>query len=432
MELVHARVANVFTTSLRDVGMRVRLNVEGLKSQFDPAARQIALDLGIDTETLELAKKEYEGQADFFFRASGTSPSGPSFIFNVDLEYEGSAARINPEVHAYLEITYEEYAPPFHFEQDIASMCGHPKFLERWAAWAVYTFHLRHKPINLENLFGDDYIRVWGAPLEPWPTMSEFKLLMRGLQNSGPVTILKLRHVSDDFWDRSYSYAILADSIASQGLWIFFCDSSGLDSGGAYKHYRRIEQLIVDLGEKTTVKTYDVEYAALESFLLRKARNFNTDDDNFGLEALHRLELTSLGEIFGPKVSDSFGKSEQSFWNTDYAGALRDLRAVVQDSLVVVAKARSIDLTRLEKPNINNIAKKLCDEKVLDNRLRAWFEAFTSFANIASHGNFPSDEDWKNINTRARVLSTFAIGRQLLLEMVYCLMETSSDEAKRA
>jgi hypothetical protein len=53
--------------------------------------------------------------------------------------------------------------------------------------------------------------------------------------------------------------------------------------------------------------------------------------------------------------------------------------------------------------------------------LTEWFKAFTSFANLAAHGGFPSKADWENPHIRMRVLGTFVLGRRLLIELDYCL-----------
>jgi len=395
------------------------------RSRFVSAAKQIAADLGIEGGTINHdADDRDDDNNEFFWEASGAGVSGlPSFVLFLQRTYVGSDANREPSFHVSLEVSYAEYTKPFEFDMDITATWEHPG-LVRWAAWAIHNFRLRHDPTKLESLFRDDYIRVCGVPKNRFPTLTELQLLMRGLQASNSsVAILKFRHVSVTDWYRSYSYAIWAETLArgGSGLWVFFCDASGLDSGGAHGDYEFIEELIRDLGKRVTVKHYDVEYPVLERFLLRKGRSFNSYDYSFSLESLHRSELDFLEDEFGDEIAAVFCKSENSFWDRDYPGALRDLRAVVQDALVYVAKAWSVGLEEVSKPNIYQIAQKLIKTRVLDTRLAPWFEAFSSFANIASHGNFPSENDWKDPNTRARVLATFVIGRQLLLEMKYCL-----------
>jgi hypothetical protein len=56
----------------------------------------------------------------------------------------------------------------------------------------------------------------------------------------------------------------------------------------------------------------------------------------------------------------------------------------------------------VDKPNINRIARELIEAKILDGRFLSWFECFTSFANVASYGNFPNEEEWKDMTIRAK------------------------------
>jgi DNA-binding ferritin-like protein (Dps family) len=244
---------------------------------------------------------------------------------------------------------------------------------------------------------------------------------MKGLQASNSrVTVLKFRHVDPNVWYRSYSYAIWAETKIS-GLWVFFCGAGGLDSGGWYGDYKQIEQLIHDLGENVTVKDFDIKEQDLERFLLRKGIGFDSlDSRDFDLESFHQDELFSLNSL-GQEVSEAYKKLDESFWKGDYAGALRDLRAVVQDALEYVAEQRGVDVSGIREPDVTSLAGKLVGANVLDGRLTPWFQSFASIANVASHGTFPTEADWLNPQIRMRVLGTFVLGRQLLIELKYCL-----------
>jgi hypothetical protein len=395
--------------------------IDAVKSQFSLAAKQIASDLGIDVANVEYDSIEREDDPEVFFDARGGASSGiPSFEFSVKSAFRGFGPNRELRLRAMITIEYEQHAPAFAFEQDITSKVGHQDFLIRWAAWAVHNFNLTHHPPNLESLIGDVYVRVCGLPQSLHPTETEFQLLMKGLQvSNSKVTVLKFRHVDPGNGDRSYSYAIWAETEIS-GLWIFFCKAGGLDSGGWYQSYKRIEGLIHDLGANVTVKNFDMRYRDLERFLLRRGAGFDTlYSGDFDLESFQH-ELLSLDSL-GGKVSDAFRKSEESFWKEDYAGSLRDLRAVVQDALEYVAQLHHIDLTSVKDPDVPNIAGKLVGANVLEGRLTPWFQSFASIANLASHGTYPTEADWLNPRIRVRVLCTFVLGRQLLIELQYCL-----------
>jgi len=395
--------------------------IDAVKSQFLLAVTQIASDLGIDVANVKYDSIEREDDPEFFFDAFGGASSGiPSFEFSVN-NVRGFGPNRELELYATITIEYEQQAPAFAFKQDITSMVGRRDFLIRWAAWALHNFNLDHHPPNLESRIGDVYVRVCGLPQSMHPTGTEFQLLMKGLQAvNSKVIVLKFRHVDPGNGDRSYSYAIWAETEFS-GLWIFFCKAGSLDSGGWHQSYIRIEGLIHDLGANVTVENYDMRYRDLERFLLRRGAGFDSlYSGDFDLESFHQSELFLLDSL-GREVSDAYKKLNESFWKEDYAGALRDLRAVVQDALEYVAQQRGVDVSGIREPDVTNLVGKLVGANVLDGRLTSWFGAFASYANFASHGTFPSNADWLNPKIRMRVLGTFVLGRQLLIELKYCL-----------
>ena len=393
-----------------------------MKSDFVSATKQIAAELGINVRNISCDLK-YERNSDFTWQSFSDEKTSaiPGFTLSLDLTYHwGDNGTLEPSVLLILDINYEEHAQPFELEYTFPKAQNYLR-IAGWVSWALHSFNLKYHPLNLENKFGDNSIRVYGLPKRRLETLTELYFLMKGLQASEhDVVVLKLRHVDPVDWFRSYSYAIWAEKYS--GLWIFFCDVSDLDSGGGRRDFAIIEKLIASLGKKVTVTTHDVSLPVLESFLLKFGRSINSFDSNFSLQSLHNSELDDVEAVFGQAISENLKKANESFWNRDYGGALRDLRAVVQDVLELVAKMEAIDLSSISNPNVNKIAGKLIEGEALDGRLKAWFESFTSFANVASHKGFPSDEDWKDIVTRARVLATFTTGRQLLVEMKHRLM----------
>jgi len=140
-----------------------------------------------------------------------------------------------------------------------------------------------------------------------------------------------------------------------------------LESTGERRNYAIIEKLIADLGKKrVSVISQDVSLRDLESFLARRCGNINSFDKDFSLEYLQDSELRFVSDVFDQEITESLTKATESFWRRDYPGALRDLRAVVQDTLELVAERHAIDLTGITNPNIKIIAHKLAEEKVLE------------------------------------------------------------------
>jgi hypothetical protein len=359
----------------------------------------------------------------------------PNFGFSVSYKVKSlPETGDNPYVRADLEIEYERQMK-WYIRKDITSMVNHPNYLIRWAGWAMHNFNLEHHPLDLERRIGESGVEVYGGDRLD-ESLTQFGLLVKGLRGSGSkVTVLKLRHVSEEIWYRSYSYAIWAETEEARGLprglWIFFYNIGGLDSGGWYGDYKWVEKTIATLRKDVTVETHDVPARALINFLLRKNILFlrSIRLSPFEPESLYPL-LSLPGSSFseselGHDAFETYKKAENSFFAADYSGALRDLRAAVQDALEHAAKRLTIDVSAIEKPDVTNLAGLLVSKGKLEGRLTSWFGAFTSFANLASHGTYPTEIELQNPAVKMRVLGTFILGRQLLREIEYCIQPYS-------
>jgi hypothetical protein len=399
------------------------------KPQFEIAALQIASDLGINK--LQLSTDEVNPD-EYLLTASGQADSGIlKFDFSVSYKaVDVHKTRGPPYVHAALEIEYERQTR-WYKNDDITPMVGHPNYLIRWAGWAIHNFNLEQNPVNLERLVGDSAVEVYGGDRLD-ESLTQFELLVRGLQSSGSkVTVMKFRHVSETIWYRSYSYALWAEGQQSTGLWIFFYNIGGLDSGGWYADYQRVERAIATFGRNATVESHDMKDRVLINFLLRKDTTFPNSIHLSAFEPKSLYPSLSLNDSFseselGHDAFETYKKAEASFIAEDYAGALRDLRAAVQDALENAVQLHSIDVSGIKDPDVTNLAGILVSKGKLEGRLTPWFGAFTSFANLASHGTYPTEKELENPQIRMRVLGTFVLGRQLLREIEYCVKPFSS------
>jgi hypothetical protein len=367
---------------------------------------------------------------EFLIKASGQTDSGiPSFDFIVTYSSHAHGTKPyvrEPYVHAGIEIEYE-HATKFDLDEDITRMVSHPNYLIRWAGWAIHRFNLQHNAVDLKSRIGWNPIEVYGGDRCD-QSLTQFGLLIKGLQASeSKVIVLRFRHVDPAIWYRSYSYAIWAETERWPGLWIFFYNLGGLDSGGWYSQLKWVEQRIAELGTNVKVETFDIDNHVLARFLLRKDLVFRCSLhlDCFDLESLYPVEPLSFEDI------ETYEKAEESYWNEDYSGALRDLRAAVQDALENAARKHNIVFSGTDK-SIRKLVAILVNKRKLEGRLMPWFDAFTSFANLASHGPYPTKEDLVSPQIRMRVLGTFALGRQLLREIEYCVTPSfNGAQAKR-
>ena len=405
--------------------------ITAVKSQFLIAAKQVAADLGVDWK--EVQHDVYDTNPnELMFTASGQTHSGiPSFNFVVSCKVHDSQ-RTEPKsyIRAGIEIEYE-HATKWDIDDDITSMVGHPNYLIRWAGWAIHNFNLEHNPVNLKSRIGYHAIEVYGGDREDW-SLTQFELLMKGLQSSrSKVTVLRLRHVSKNNWYRSYSYAIWAESGKWPGLWIFFYNMGGLDSGGWYSCYKWVEETIAELGNNVTVETHDINDRALVHFLLREDTLFRRSIHLSPFEPESLYPSLSLSDMFfsesdlGREAVETYKKAEDSFFVGDFEGALRDLRAAVQDALENTVQRQGIDISGIKDLDITKLVGMLVKADKLDGKLTSWFGAFTSFANLASHRTYPAEKELSNPQIRLRVLGTFVLGRHLLQEIGYCVKPTN-------
>jgi hypothetical protein len=211
------------------------------------------------------------------------------------------------------------------------------------------------------------------------------------------------------------SYAVCATSKDFHTFWVVFPNCCGLDSGKAHDDYRLFAELIEKLRSKlqVEVRRYDLEYDELETFLLKESPDFFLSSRN--------IDLEMLLHYFGPSTvlkgsEPQFQRLMERLERKEYPEALRDLRALVQQAQENVVKFKKLGYPDKEA-DINKLAGFLIEKKTIDGRLRAWFQAFASVANPASHGDFPSKSDMEDSVLRTRVFLAFHLGVYLLDEL---------------
>lgn len=383
---------------------------DAIFNQFIAASKQIAADLEVDCEILYDREEWSPG---FFYEASViTGRKTFSFWFREEFRNERC------EKTACLEIDFNEGAAPFYMQEEIDYIHGHSDYLNRWAAWAVFNFNQKHNKTILNSIFSESVIRVYGTPGYCWPAEGEAKLLFNGIMaiQKQQLLVYRFRHVEppNGYLCRSISYAIW---VIGDGhpFWVVIPDSCGLDSGGGHATFTEIEHLIGLVKAKigVEIRNVDLPYEELETYLLRHSEGFSSI-----------LRDTDLFDFFfydGPynvlSGEKQFDRFKERFHSKEYPEALRDLRAMVQQAEENLLKAKSVDASTIQDSDVNKLAALLIDKKIIDGRLRSWFSAFTSVANLASHKNYPTPEDMKEGAVRTRILLTFQLGFQLLEEL---------------
>lgn len=384
-----------------------------LLDDFIIATKELASDLEMNSEkvTVEHVQTPRIGldyTAQLYVKERG-------FDFHLRTETEDEDPT-RGEMTASLSISFMEEVNPYYFHENIDYIKGYPNFLSRWVSWALFNFRHKHQKVDLQSIFHDTIIRVYGVPRHT--ARQEAELLFRGILEAQKckLFIYKFMHIRRGDRYRSFSYAVRVDLEYPAPFWVFFPDTCGIDSGGAMRTYKHFEKLITLARSKleVEVKRFDVEYEELEGYLLR---------NSYGFESIIRQNEPEDLFTFScpPTVLKGAEAEHEKFLKRlnakEYPQALRDLRALVQQAEENVAKKKNIDSSKITSPNVNKLAAFLVREKQLDGRLYPWFQAFTAIANLASHRNFPTNEELKDHTLRKRILLTIYLGEQLLQEL---------------
>jgi hypothetical protein len=384
-----------------------------LLDNFRKVAEQIATELEIGNKKIQIDHSEGDLGVDYMATVEGEK--GFTFVLSTDRK-EGSQKET---MNLSLTIYFREGVAPYYFDEDIDHIVDDPDLLDRWASWAIFNFRQTHEKVSLESLFHEATIRVYGIPQYCDPAEGEAQLLFNGLlaTQEGKVLIYRFRHIdSGAFLCRSISYAVCVSPLGFPVFWVVFPGNCGLDSGRGRSTYQHIEALIDMIKQKhdVEIRNYDVVYEELDTFLLRRSTGF--------FSVFRDNELPMLLHHHCP--SEIFMGSEKQFEDfmkrlerKEYAQALRDLRALVQQAEENAAKLKKLDYSSISGPDVIKLASFLISKGQIDGRLHSWFFAFTSVANLASHRDFPTKQDMADPVLRARVLLTFHLGINLIEEL---------------
>ncbi|MGI0073483.1 MAG: hypothetical protein ACREA3_06705 [Nitrosotalea sp.] len=400
-------------------------NSDNLFNQFKEASRQICDDLGISYEDVEAERYETP-TVGVSYTARGIG-KGQEFDFHLKTETKQSDVT-SGQMSASLQIIYDEGSAPFYFDENLDGLKSHSNFLSRWTAWAVFNFNLNHNPANLESLFNEMQIRVYGIPRYSYPTMGEAHLLIGGINQFPPDKILvyRFRHVDPSVKYRSFSYAFLVSHNNFRRFWVFFPSCGGLDSGGASGDLHTMEHLIGTVKTKVERKSFDIDYKNLEKYLQKNAIGFRTKAE---YDDIHMSFIEPSEEKFGKDFVHSYSKFRERYDAEDYSGALRDLRALVQEAMEITCEKKKVDLGNMQSRKIGNISAKMKESQIIDESLYNWFLAFSAEANKASHRGFPTKKDMENYTLRHRIMATFLLGTHLVEELEDVLIPSKTAKA---
>ena len=346
---------------------------------FLDANDYICGELQIDPKRVTTQRGDYKKHSSHF-----STCDGDDYTFCLYFESDRDISDVK-HMAATIEIYYNNHSAIFRKTEDITHLGAHADFLTKWATYAIHSFNQKRDSKDLNVLFCNTPIRVYGIPNDmewTWPELYHFVNGINAVQADN-VLIYKFRHVDQYTKYRSFSYGFFQGS-----FWVFFLDVGGLDSGGANRNLKQVENLIESMSVSVTEECIDVDYHELEDFLAERIAPFEPRKRGTTSFQLNKIATHKFGPIF----SLDYSKFLYIYENGDYSRALRDLRALLQTAMEFICVKKSIPID--SKPNIDKLRASLIEKNIIDGKMTVWYCAFTQTANVPAHKVYsPSGED---------------------------------------
>jgi hypothetical protein len=341
-----------------------------------------------------------------------------------------NACESNLLSHASIEINHENRTQSYHNGLSFPLDEKLSKTLPRWVSWAWFDYNVKHRPINLNYLFQYGSNNVYGWPPLHAPSLLELDIFLEGIaKNVRQLSVFRIKHVSgenhyspDDDYISTFSYAFglvtdrhLKSKDPPDPYWIFFLRAASLDGRG--RDVMQIEKKLSKIQNEIKVfREYPcIEFEKLKKFLIKNANTFGNkrfDEINDDLIPPHPYTFTK-------EFHESYEKCILRYENGDFSHSLRDLRALVQEALVLTCKNLNLWYTytngeKKKESKIHEMVDLLISNGSLDKHQRYFASAFTDVANLSSHGDYPDHKAMEDYLTRGKILITFQIGANLI------------------
>ena len=369
--------------------------------RFVAATRLICDDLGIHFKGGEINQAESDNGSTYRAYVDG------KYALDFSLDTFVNDGKIWKTL-VHISIKYDRGSIPFYEGGDIVEHVNEDGYLERWATRALHNFNLKHHSVNLDALFGETDIRVYGTYDDPILALKEMKCFLNGMrlaETDKPA--YRFRHVEGLM--RTFSYGFFVSDGSAAHFWAFFHNMGGLDSGGHNISRKAVEDMIA-ANLSTDMKCVDIEYARLRKFLSGHVTAFNRVTRN-----TLSFHLNHVSDNFGAEFSKTYSKFLESCDNGEYSQALRDLRALLQTAMEKVSKKNDVPLPN--KPNISKICARLVDHDVLDGEETTRYGLFSLVANVSAHRISPTEDDLLYQDTEDRAKTAILLGTQLVNDM---------------
>jgi hypothetical protein len=299
---------------------------------------------------------------------------------------------------------------------------------KEWVSCALFSYNVKHHAIDLDYLFRYAASKVYAWPPMTSPGNLELDIFLQGLENNiRKLSVYRIEHVSgdnhyspDDDFITTFSYGFgliterhLKSDDPPDPYWFFFLRAASLDKRG--RHVDEVEKKLNKISSKIEVfrEYHCIEFDKLKKFLIKNAHTFGNkrfDDINDDLIPPHPYTFTK-------EFHESYEKCILRYENGDFSHSMRDLRALVQESLVLTC--RNLNLLNVntqanKEPKIHEMVELLISKGRLDRNMRHFANAFSDVANLSSHGTYPEQKDMEDFLTKSKILMTFQIGAHLI------------------
>lgn len=372
------------------------------KEEFISASNDLVEDLKL----LGTPKLEFYQDKKQLWYSSKLFSGGKGFVFNLNSGYT------DDKLHASITYYYDAPSNPFYLNEDISNLTRHANFLNRWVAWAIYTYRLEFQQINLDSIFHGATLRIYGIPGYSSSTQNESNLLIKGIihNNIKDVTICRFRHIDSPYYLRYYTFAI---NISLEGdFWIIFPFNCGMDSGGSLSTYYVFTELIEKLKKACNIdyRECDIPYNEIEKYLLKYGESFDS--------LYYDNKLPNIYHLFEPNISNkeimsSYSRYEELIYNEEYAQAFRALRVILQQLLEDLLNKHNINVEK-NNPSVKTLVHICAEKQLISSDDVPWFELLNNFINKSAHSDYPNKEDMKDYDKRNRAILCIYIGSDLI------------------
>ncbi len=391
---------------------------DDLYNEFRSATEQLCKQMGLDLEKIQYEPRMETRGKGLDYVSSQHPPEGDGFEFHIKT-FTKNDNIIGNTIEISIDIKNSNRVTLHYLDRKMEKHEWHSNFLQRLVslAWSEYNDEVLSD--KLENLFHDSDIRVYGIPDDPILTLKELGVFLKGMTSvTEKLTMCKFYHVTGSDNYRQVSFAFLASELDTP-LWVFFLQVGSPDSGGAKIALDRAYEEIEKVKKKIKVepKEIHIDFDKLESFLIERSNYFEKGSISKICENSifdrHYFDESDFGEEF----IKNYKTMKKHYKNNEWRLALQEFRPLVQEALKITCDKKGIGIADIRNPGISNLTIRIIQAKILKKTMQKWLDAVANDPNMATHSDFPTEEDLQDENIKNRIFLSFQVGLSVLSEL---------------